>query len=105
MVAVKGKITKVEEVNIEVSHFELENAVICNFNAKEVLELAFEKWKRERGLASDSILSTNSNGTYFWQAYENNGSHYSGYYEIRDKYQPGDEVIWEGFQNLFSKLN
>lgn len=107
MVAIKGTITRVEQGTIEVNRQELKEILLENFTAKDLTFLAAKLWLQSKGLQQDSILKLKSGKTdeYVWQTYENNGSHYSGYFDVKKEVEPQDVNIFDAFETLFDKLN
>nr|DAY73788.1 MAG TPA: hypothetical protein [Caudoviricetes sp.] len=104
MIKLKGSVTTVEKMDVEVTPQELSIQTQKNFTAFEIVQMAYLKWLGSKGMGSDVKLSQNSRMGYFFEEYENHGSHYSGYYEVRGAYKEGDEVIYNYFQELMNSL-
>lgn len=100
MVQLTGSVTTVERVDVVVGKPELERGVLAEFSPAEAIRLARNAWLKSRGIPVGARLSQNSRGDYFFEEYEDNGSHYSGYYETRVQYKKGDEVVWQHFESL-----
>jgi hypothetical protein len=104
MIQLKGSVTTVERMDVEVTPQELSKHTIKNFTPYEITRMAYASWLAGKGMGTDVQLKQNSLGAYYFQEYENNGSHYSGYYEVSNAYKEGDEVIWEQFHQLLNTL-
>lgn len=104
MIKLSGTITTVEKAAVEVSIDEFYREAMEQFTPGEFAIMARRKWLSAKGLGTDVKLTKNSAGVYYWSEYENNGSHYSGYYERHNAYKEGDEVIWEQFSALIDNL-
>lgn len=104
MAQLKGSVTKVERMDVEVSASEIRSAAIKEFTVYELFYMAYEAWLKERGLGTDVKLKQTSSGKYYFDEYENHGSHYSGYYERPDAYREGDEEVFNGFRNMLEIL-
>lgn len=104
MIKLRGSVTTVENMDVEVTPAQIEAAAKAIFNAKEFILMARQVWLAERHLGTDVKLKKNSFGEYYFAEYEAHGSHYSGYYEVRGAYREGDEIIWEKFEALLESL-
>lgn len=104
MIKLKGSVTTIEEMDVEITPKELSAQTQKNFSAFEIVQMAYLKWLGSKGLGSDIKLCHNSHAGYYFTEYENHGSHYSGYYEVRGAYEEGDEIIYNQFQELMAIL-
>ncbi len=104
MITLDGSVTTVERMKVEVSPQELAKQTQKNFTPREILVMSYEAWLGGKGMGTDVKLNHKSSMGYYFVEYENNGSHYSGYYEVRGAYKEGDEVIWEQYQQLLNTL-
>lgn len=104
MIKLKGSVTTVEEMDVEITLKELSVQTQKNFSAFEIVQMAYLKWLGSKGLGSDIKLCHNSRMGYYFTEYENHGSHYSGYYEVRGAYEEGDEIIYNQFKELMAIL-
>lgn len=105
MIQLNGSVTTVEKMVVEVSEAELAKETQKNFSTLEILQMSYATWLRGKGMRSTDVkLRKSSSGVYYFEEYENNGSHYSGYFDRPNAYREGDEVIWEHFQALLNTL-
>lgn len=105
MAKLNGSITTIERVEVDVSPEELKKQTVLHFSAPEILKMTRAAWLRERGIYSNDVrLSKNSAGDYYFEEYENNGSHYSGYYDRPRAYRVGDEMVWDMFEKFQAVL-
>ncbi len=107
MVKIKGNVTRIELGSIELTNDDLEKVISENFTPKELTILAQGLWLKSKGLEQDSILMLKAGKTdeYVWKSYEDNGSHYSGYFEVKRDVKPQDLNIFNAFETLFDKLS
>lgn len=104
MITLNGSVTTVEKMAVEVTPEELSKQTQKNFTPYEIVKMAYQKWLGGKGMGTDVKLCHNNRMGYYFEEYEDHGSHYSGYYEVRGAYQEGDEVIWEQFALLLNTL-
>ncbi|UYL04814.1 hypothetical protein EBOKLHFM_00218 [Klebsiella phage KP13-26] len=104
MIKLKGSVTTVEEMDVEISPKELSAQTQKNFTVFEIVQMAYLKWLGSKGLDSDIKLCYTASMGYYFKKYEDRGSHYSGYYEARGAYEEGDEIIYNQFQELMAIL-
>lgn len=104
MIKLEGSVTTIERMEVEVSPQELAKQTLRNFTPLQLVEMSFESWLGRKGMGTDVIMCQNARMGYYFKEYEDNGSHYSGYYEVRGAYQEGDEIIWEKYQQLLESL-
>jgi len=104
MIKLKGSVTTVERMDVEVTPKELSEQTQRHFSPLEIVTMAYHKWLGSKGMGRDVNLCRNASMVYYFEEYEDHGSHYSGYYEVRGAYKEGDEVIWEQFQALLNTL-
>ncbi len=107
MVAINGTVTKVELGSVEVTKDDLKKIILENFTSKDLLFLSRQLWLRSKGLQQDSTLRLKGGKTdqLVWQTYEDNGSHYSGYFDVKNQVEPQDIHIFDAFGTLFDKLS
>lgn len=104
MIKLKGSVTTVERMEVEVAPDQIRAAANVLFTPHELVAMAYQVWLAERRLGTDVQLEQNSRGEYYFEEYENNGSHYSGYYDRPGAYREGDEVLFEQFHTLMNSL-
>ena len=104
MITLDGSVTTVKNMQVQVSPEELARQTQKNFTPLEIVKLAYYKWLGSKGMGADVKLCQNARMGYYFEEYENNGSHYSGYYEVRGAYEEGDELIWKHFHDLITTL-
>lgn len=105
MITLDGSVTTVERMKVEVTPQELAKQTQKNFTPLEILRLSYQAWLGRKGMHSTDVqLKHNARMGYYFEEYENRGSHYSGYEEVRGAYEEGDEVIWEQYQLLLQTL-
>lgn len=104
MLKLKGSVTTVEKMDVEVTPEELRTVAIKSFTPYELVHMAYRAWLKERHLGVDVELKKTSQGKYYFTEYENNGSHYSGYYDRPSAYREGDEVVFKEFHDLMESL-
>lgn len=66
-----------------------------------VLHHVMDAWKRRRGVNTEWVVR---DGDKHWQEYENNGSHYSGYYSRNEQVTELDRAIYDCYRNLEDAL-
>lgn len=105
MITLDGSVTTVEKMKVEVSPQELAKQTQKNFTPLEILKMSYQAWLGRKGMRTTDVqLKKNASMGYYFQEYENRGSHYSGYEEVRGAYEEGDEVLWELYQQLLKTL-
>lgn len=104
MIKLKGSVTTVERMDVEVSPEQIRAAANTLFTPYEIIRMSFQVWLADRRLGMDVELKQNSRGEYYFLEYENNGSHYSGYFDRPGAYREGDEVIFAQYQELMKSL-
>ena len=103
MIKLRGTTTVVKEAEVELSPEDFYKEVMKQYTPVELAIIARRSWLKSKGLGTDVKLKNNHNG-YYWEEYEDHGSHYSGYYEVKGAYEEGDEHTWENFIKLIGSL-
>lgn len=104
MVILRGKVTKVEDANIEVSNREFHSLIKENVSFEHLTKLAWEKWLCSKGFCFSSDVRIIKEGNkYTWQEYEDHGNHYSGYFSSNRMCYKADWEVWSAF-NLILNL-
>lgn len=104
MIKLKGSVTTVERMDVEVAPEQIRAAANVLFSPLELVRMAYQVWLADRCLGVDVQLKQNRAGDYYFEEYEDNGSHYSGYYDRPKAYRVGDEVTFKQFQDLMNSL-
>lgn len=93
-----------KDLEIDLDHRDIKRITHDHLNAEKsnvILRYAMEAWKKRRGVNTNWVVKDEYK---FWQEYENNGSHYSGYYSRDEEVTELDRAIYDCYLNLENAL-